>query len=141
MVGRAIKRSPEDCVSDDTKKKKISKEKRETEVLKDKTKTTICRGDSRQKKAFFAYFGKSFCDDENNGVDNGVDTKKPVVESETTTNKNTVDTKKCSRLLADELKNVIYINKDISRSTNTCFVKYVFYALMNYLILLSCNLF
>jgi len=64
MVGRTAKRSSDDCVIiADTKKKKISKEKGEVDVVVSNEKaSTPCNGDLKQKKAFFAYFGKSFND-------------------------------------------------------------------------------
>lgn len=64
MVGRTAKRSSDDCVIiADIKKKKISKEKGEVDaVVSNEKASTPCNGDLRQKKAFFAYFGKSFDD-------------------------------------------------------------------------------
>lgn len=61
MAGGAAKRSSDDCVLGDIKKKKKTKENPDADVPKEKT-TTACNGDLRQKKAFFAYFGKTFDD-------------------------------------------------------------------------------
>ena len=69
MVGRTAKRSSDDCIFADTKKKKISKEKREPDAtLPNGKSSTLCNGDLRQKKAFFAYFGKSFDDSKNSSA-------------------------------------------------------------------------
>jgi len=97
MAGVAAKRSSEDCVSDDTKKKKkkkISKDSpADADVLKEKT-TTVCNGDSRQKRAFFAYFGKLFDDgtDDSSAKTNGgagsVVKKNRVKETATTVSTN-----------------------------------------------------
>lgn len=89
MAGGAAKRSSDDCVLGDTKKKKKkTKENPDADVPKDKT-TTVCNGDLRQKKAFFAYFGKTFNDEKpessvekNCDADN--DEKKSKVKNTTT---------------------------------------------------------
>lgn len=60
MVGRTAKRSSEDIVFSDTKKKKISKEKVDGDANEKSSATGT--GDLRQKKAFFAFFGKTFDD-------------------------------------------------------------------------------
>ncbi|XP_050435086.1 uncharacterized protein LOC126842239 [Adelges cooleyi] len=58
MAGGAAKRSSDDGLVTEGKKKKISKDKRESLVGKEKL-SSNCNGDSKQKKAFFAYFGKT----------------------------------------------------------------------------------
>jgi len=71
MVGSTAKRSSEDCIFSDTKKKKISKEKGGSDAVVSNDKTSmLCNGDLKQKKAFFAYFGKSFDDGKNSTVGN-----------------------------------------------------------------------
>lgn len=60
MASKSSKRSPDVCVSSDgKKKKKISVEKWDTDVLNENTTAACDGGHSRQKKAFFAYFGKT----------------------------------------------------------------------------------
>lgn len=65
MASRSSKRFPDDVLLDTKKKKKkISNEKCDLvkdDVTKEKT-ATVCDGHSRQKKAFFAYFGKTLDD-------------------------------------------------------------------------------
>jgi len=95
MAGGSTKRSSEECVFATTKKKKkISKDKRDQNVLKEKT-TSVCNEDSRQKKAFFAYFGKSFddCKDDNSSAETNrdggdSDVKKNGVKESTSTGDN-----------------------------------------------------
>uniref|UniRef100_A0A2H8TIW1 ATPase family AAA domain-containing protein 5 n=1 Tax=Melanaphis sacchari TaxID=742174 RepID=A0A2H8TIW1_9HEMI len=86
MVGRTAKRSSDDCVFADTKKKKISREKLEAEVAVPNEKSSAhCNGDLRQKKAFFAYFGKSFDDGKNSSTScNGSNKKTSDVHNNVT---------------------------------------------------------
>lgn len=70
MAGGAAKRSSDDSVFADTKKKKVLKEKCDSVVSNEKTSNIVSNGDLRQKKAFFAYFGKKF-DEGTNGNDVG----------------------------------------------------------------------
>ncbi|XP_060852289.1 uncharacterized protein LOC132930431 [Rhopalosiphum padi] len=86
MVGRTAKRSSEDCIFVDTKKKKISKDKGEADATVPNEKaSTLCDGDLKQKKAFFAYFGKSFDDGKNSSTScNGSNAKTADINSKVT---------------------------------------------------------
>jgi len=115
MVGETVKRSSEDCSFVNTKKKKISKDKHDVNGPKEKT-TTVCNGESRQKKAFFAYFGKAF-DNESSAKTNNDDSdvKKSV-------NKITNANDQCMKT------SVFTNNREISPFSNKqnapCFIKY-----------------
>ncbi|XP_027838842.2 enhanced level of genomic instability 1 [Aphis gossypii] len=87
MVGRTGKRSSDDCVIiSDTKKKKISKEKGEVDAAVSNEKaSTPCNGDLKQKKAFFAYFGKSFDDSKKSNTScNGSNLKTTDIQNKVT---------------------------------------------------------
>lgn len=112
MVGGTGKRSSDDGASGSAKKKKVLKEKRDADVPK--AKTTTPDGDTRQKRAFFAFFGKKF-DDQT--VSTAVDSKKPAVENEEETNDD------CLILpLAESIKTVV-VEKPL-HPVNSRFVKY-----------------
>lgn len=139
MSDRTAKRTSDDCiVADVKKKKKISKEKREEDVLREKP-VSDCNGDTRQKKAFFAYFGKSFVEDKdvvgraansNGGNQSGNATKKSEIKN----NNSTVKKKLTSTdggsvsIHTPTVKNTkpeVSQNKDTPYSTNMSFIKYV----------------
>jgi len=108
MVGRTAKRSSDDCVFVDTKKKKISKEKGETDaVISNEKASALCNGDLRQKKAFFAYFGKSFDDSKKSpAVYNGDDSKTTYSNNSVTKQNIVTKTSNCS----DSSKTPLVIN-------------------------------
>lgn len=123
MFGGTAKRSSDDSIfADTTKKKKISKEKRDSDVPNEKT-TTVCNGESLQKKAFFAYFGKSFDESKHgsaNRVDNG---KKDESQNETTKKLMTADNNICERLPRIPLeKNKKKVNE--LHTTNSSLIRY-----------------
>ncbi|XP_060876049.1 enhanced level of genomic instability 1 [Metopolophium dirhodum] len=125
MVGRTAKRSSDDCVFADTKKKKISKEKGETDaVVSNEKASTLCNGDLRQKKAFFAYFGKSFDEGKNSTtVYNGGNSKTTDSNHSVTKQNIIVKTSSCG----DSSKTPLVINtkkKDIQLPNDAvCIIK------------------
>jgi len=125
MVGRTAKRSSDDCVFADTKKKKISKEKKEFVVAVSNEKTsTLCDGDLRQKKAFFAYFGKQFTDCKNNSIDCNSGNSKTIDSNKSVTKQIVITKTSCS----DSSKSLFVNNskkKDVLvPSDTTCITKY-----------------
>lgn len=139
MSDRTAKRSPDDCVFADVKKKKkkISKDKvREVDVLKEKPVTVCNSGNTRQKKAFFAYFGKSFEEDKHAGqpVANGDGenaTKKTEVKNNIGTEKIFAksDSDRVHRLRVSAQKNdveqIAIQKKNPPLSSNSSILKYV----------------
>ncbi|XP_008183276.1 ATPase family AAA domain-containing protein 5 [Acyrthosiphon pisum] len=125
MVGRTAKRSSDDCVFADTKKKKISKEKGETDtVVSNEKSSTLCNGDLRQKKAFFAYFGKSFDEGKNSSVVYNDDNSKTTDSNNSVTKQNIIiKTSSCG----DSSKTPIVINtkkKDVQLPNDAvCIIK------------------
>lgn len=81
MASRSSKRLIDDCALPITKKKKkISIEKYDLDVLKEKT--TI-NSHSRQKIAFFAYFGKTLDKDKKCSANsNGYNTEKELINEQ-----------------------------------------------------------
>jgi len=126
MVGRTAKRSSDDCVFADTKKKKISKEKGETDaVVSNEKASTPCNGDLKQKKAFFAYFGKSFDEGKNSTtVYNGGNSKTTDSNHSVTKQNIIIKTSSCS----DSSKTPLIINtkkKDVQLPNDAvCIIKY-----------------
>lgn len=128
MAGRTTKRSSDNYVLADTKKKKKTKEKSDADAPKEKI-TTVCNGDLRQKKAFFAYFGKTFVDEklessEKTNCDVDSDGKK---SKEKNTSKKIIvicdNGENHSQSLAQKEKKKIVEKRDISLSINTsCFI-------------------
>lgn len=120
------KRSSDDCVSVNTKKQKISKEKGETgAVISNEKASTLCNGDLRQKKAFFAYFGKSFDDSKNiPAVYNSDDSKTTYSNNSVTKQNIVIKTSNCG----DSSKTPLVINtkkKDDQVPNDTiCIIKY-----------------
>lgn len=139
MSDRTAKRSSDDCVFADVgkKKKKISKEKaREADVLKEKPVTACNGGNTRQKKAFFAYFGKSFDEGKHAGrpVANGDGenaTRKTEVTNSSRTEKIFAKTDDgsddCLRVSAqtNNVEQTVIQKKNMSLSVNSSFLKYV----------------
>jgi len=126
MVGRTAKRSSDDCVFADTKKKKISKEKGETDaVVSSEKASTLCNGDLRQKKAFFAYFGKSF-DEGNNSTAVQNDGNSKTTDSNNSVTKQNIIIK--TRSFSDGSKTPLVINtknKDVQLPNDAvCIIKY-----------------
>lgn len=125
MASGPAKRSSDDSVFSDTKKKKITKEKRDPDVLKEKTPTTVNNGDLKQKKAFFAYFGKKFNEDNLKVNGNIVDATKKSVAKHDTLFKHTENNDDHMQILLDkETEEIIEENVDISRPTSNCIIKY-----------------
>lgn len=116
MVGRTTKRSSDDCVFADTKKKKISQEKGESDapVSNDKT-STVCDGDLRQKKAFFAYFGKSFDDGKKSPAGNSktTDSNNDVRKKNIITKTSCVDSSKTLLVNKSKLKDIKLPSHDV----------------------------
>lgn len=125
MASGTAKRSSDDGVFSDTKKKKITKEKRDPDVLREKTPTTINNGDLKQKKAFFAYFGKKFNED-NLKIDcNIVDTTKKSLVKHGTLFEHTENNDDHKQIrLDEETEEIIEENINISRPNSNCVVKY-----------------
>jgi hypothetical protein len=122
MFGKTSKRSSDDCVLVDTKKKKISKDKQEASNVKT---AIVCNGDLRQKKAFFAFFGKSLDDKKIGSMDlqsNDSIMAKVVNKTTKVTNKVASINSKgyCSQ---SSLENNEIMNT--SQFSNHCFIKYV----------------
>lgn len=130
MVGRTTKRSSDDCVFADTKKKKISQEKGESDapVSNDKT-STVCDGDLRQKKAFFAYFGKSFDDGKKSPAGNSktTDSNNDVRKKNIITKTSCVDSSKTLLVNKSKLKDIKLPSHDV------CTIKY------DTLLIISCT--
>lgn len=85
---------------------------------KSKTTTPVGDGDSRQKKAFFAYFGKKF-DIEKNGQ------CAVIKESAVKNGKSNSTIEDCSIVLLDEPKKSVIVEKrNTPRPTNNSFIKY-----------------
>lgn len=126
MVGRTAKRSSDDCVFADTKKKKISKEKGEADTVVSNGKASmVCDGDLRQKKAFFAYFGKSFDDGKNStSVCNGDDSKTTNSNTSVTKQNIFIKTSSCGDSSKTPLDNNIKKQSVQQRSDVVCIKKY-----------------
>jgi len=120
MAGGAAKRSSDDSVFADSKKRKVLKEKCDSVVSKEKTSNIVNNGDSRQKKAFFAYFGKKF-DEGTNGYD--VNTKNIVVKNDTT-NTSTEDINNEVQILLVKRSKNIEKKKTTLCSNSSSSVKY-----------------
>lgn len=122
MYGKTSKRSSDDYVFVDTKKKKIAKDKQE--VLSAKT-AIVCNGDLRQKKAFFAFFGKSFDDSKNNIVNRcGNDSIKTRDINITTKGTNQITSTNNGGFSSQTLAKINAF-KSAPQITNRCVVKYV----------------
>lgn len=122
MTGGAEKRPSENGVFADTKKKKkISKEK----CAVDPPKETSSNGDLRQKKAFFAYFGKSFV--ENKNGNSNCDANKAntieIIKFTPTKYLNADESSVCS----DEKAEKKDISIPCSDSINTCLIEYLYF--------------
>lgn len=121
MAGRAVKRSSDDGVFADFKKKKVLKDKCDFVEYKEKTSNTAGNGDSRQKKAFLAYFGKKF-DDGTNGKN--VDNTKNIYVKSDAPNQKTEDTRDDVQVLLVKKKENIEEKPIILRSISSNSVKY-----------------
>jgi len=124
MVGRTAKRSSEDCIFVDTKNKKISKDKGEADATVPNEKaSTLCDGELKQKKAFFAYFGKSFDDGKNSSTScNGSNAKTADINSKVTKSNIFSKTSRCDSLktpVANTKKKIIQLPSDA-----VCIIKY-----------------
>lgn len=123
MDSGSSKRSSDDCVTSDNKKKKISKQKRISDMLVEKT-TTPCNKDIKQKKAFFAYFGKSFVENSENNVNCNVDTEKTkvngVAKSITSTDDDDDIIEICVKKITDQKNSEHTL-------TNTQLIRYYYY--------------
>lgn len=125
MTGGTAKRSSDDGVFTDTKKQKITKGKREPDVLEEKTPTTVNNGDSRQKRAFFAYFGKKFNEGNSKNDGNTVDAiNKSIAKHDTLFKHTNTKVDDMQMLLDKETEEIIEENVDISRPIDNCIAKY-----------------
>jgi len=125
MVGRTAKRSSDDSVFADSKKKKISKEKKESvAAVSNEKPSTLGDGDLRQKKAFFAYFGKQFTEGKNSTVNCNSGNSKTIDSNNSVTKQNVITKTSCS----DSSKTLLVNNskkKDVLLpSDTTCITKY-----------------
>lgn len=139
MSDQTAKRSSDDGVFDGVKKKKkkTSKDKpQEADVLKEKPVTDCNDGNTRQKKAFFAYFGKSFNEDKHADQpssigDGGNASQKSEVKNNSGTEKMLTDTDDDNvdcLLVPDEkndTKQMVIQKKNTLFSANSSFSKYV----------------
>lgn len=149
MAGGAAKRSSTEdgaFVADGKKKKKFSKGKGDVDVIKEKT-STACNGDLRQKKAFFAYFGKSFDDNKTNakGVDTAKVKKKDNGDDAVRVNNGTAKTNHLKSAI-DNDDGPMFVEKNVqkvvdkkcsdmsmsSATPNMCFLEYVLYKEIEY---------
>lgn len=141
MTGGAEKRPSDEGVFADTKKKKkISRGKCEVDPLTEKT----SNGHLLQKKAFFAYFGKSFVENKKanaNHSDAGKANKVETVKSKPKRNLSPDDSNNCSDEKA--LKTAIYNKQNISHSKpiNAHLIEYSYFKLIIIFILHFYHLF
>lgn len=121
MYGKTSKRSSDDCVLVDTKKKKISKIKQEVPNVKT---AIVCNGELKQKKAFFAFFGKSLDDSKDGNVDlhnNDSIMDKEINKTTKATNKITSINSRGYCFSSSPKNNEI---TKTSQFSNHCFIKY-----------------
>lgn len=125
MASRSSKRLPNDGVLPDTKKKKTNSNEKcnldKVDVMKEKA-ATVWDGHSRQKKAFFAYFGKTLDEGKKGSANSNKNNacKAELMNENSTT---IINYGKLHLPIDKNIKNVHEKKSNNFNSHNNCFMK------------------